>query len=160
MTRKVLATSQLKLLEALLVNFWLLSLRKNLREFLKNLMKTALDLWTLMNFVKWWWLSLNKYFICSPLFCCISYSFEWITIAWYSLHCHCLSCAMFFSLFSESRVANVCLSIGLSPKPLCLSESLLSTIEHIDHLAYQPSSLLSLLTSCLLSRLLSLSACF
>ena len=52
MTRKVLATSQLKLLEALLVNSWLLSLRKNLREFLKNLMKTALDLWTLMNFVK------------------------------------------------------------------------------------------------------------
>ena len=93
-----------------------------------------------------------------------------------------------FSLKSDSRIQNVCLTVCPSQEPLSLSELLLSTIEPIDHRAYQPSNLLtiepinhqtywpsslltikpinhwahwplSLLTSGLLSQLLSLSAC-
>ena len=83
-----------------------------------------------------------------------------------------------FSRESNSRIANVRLSVRLSQKPLSLSELLLSAIEPINHQAYyhhayQPLSLStiepinhrayrpsSLLTLALLSRLLSLSACF
>ena len=46
-----------------------------------------------------------------------------------------------FSRESESTIANVCPSVSLSPKPLSLSELLLSTIEPINHQAYQPLSL-------------------
>ena len=47
-----------------------------------------------------------------------------------------------FSRESNSRIANVHLSVCLlSPKPLSLSELLLSTIKPIDHQAYRPSSL-------------------
>ena len=84
--------------------------------------------------------------------------------------------AQIFSRESDSRIANVrlsvCLSVRLSQKPLSLSELLLSSIKPICHWAYQPSSqstiepinhrayqLSSLLTSGLLSQLLSLSAC-
>ena len=68
---------------------------------------------------------------------------------------------------------SVRLSVWLSPKPLSLSELLLSTIEPICHQAYWPSSPLtikpidhqahwpsSLLNLALLLQLLSLSACF
>ena len=100
-----------------------------------------------------------------------------------------LSNPEFFSCKSNSANANVHLSVHPLPKPLSLSELLLSTIEPIDHQAYWPSSLStikpinhqvyrpsnlatikpinhkayqpsSLLTSGLLLRLLSLLACF
>ena len=52
-------------------------------------------------------------------------------------------------LFSVAKATlqsqmSVRLSVRLSQKPLSLSELLLSTIEPIDHQAYQPSSLLTI----------------
>ena len=51
---------------------------------------------------------------------------------------------LIFSCKSDSRIANVCPSVCQSPKPLSLSELILSTIEPIDHGAYQPSSPLTI----------------
>ena len=67
-----------------------------------------------------------------------------------------------FSRKSDSTIANVRLSVCLLPKPLSLSELLLSAIEPInnqpiDHRVYQTSSISS---SGLLLRLLILLACF
>ena len=69
--------------------------------------------------------------------------------------------SMFYSRESDSRIANVrpsvCLSVTkttqpLRIKPVCLSKSCLLIIMPIDHKAHELSDLLS--------RLLSLSACF
>ena len=46
-----------------------------------------------------------------------------------------------FSRESDSTIANVRLSVCLSQKPLSISESLLLTLDPIDHRAYQPFSL-------------------
>ena len=49
-----------------------------------------------------------------------------------------------FSRESDSRIANVRLSLRLLQKPLSLPKLLLSTIKPIDHQAYQPLSLLTI----------------
>ena len=54
--------------------------------------------------------------------------------------------AAIFSRKSDSRIANVRLSVRPSQKPLSLSESLLLTIEPIDHQIYRLFRLLAIIS--------------